>query len=351
MAGILQSARLQDEDSRPLSGGGQRASGAWRADGSDVRPDGGRLHPGGFRFDREVAPGGYAWWYLDALSDDGQHGITIIAFIGSVFSPYYAWAGRRDPLNHCALNVALYGKSGHRWAMTERRKSAVIRSRDAFTLGPSTLHWEGSALRVQIDEPTIPFFGRIRGTVTLRPGAMTDSTFVLDDNERHLWTPLSPVSRIEVALEKPALRWSGPAYLDANSGTEPLEAGFRYWDWSRASLAAETAVLYDVTMRDGGRRSLALVFDEAGEVREIPVPPAVRLPRTGWTMPRGTQSEDAKAQVVKTLEDSPFYARSLVAAKLMGQPVTAMHESLNLNRFRSPIVRLMLPYRMPRQFW
>ena len=44
-------------------------------------------------FDQPVAPGGYAWWYVDALSDDGRHGLTIIAFVGSVFSPYYAWSG------------------------------------------------------------------------------------------------------------------------------------------------------------------------------------------------------------------------------------------------------------------
>ncbi len=57
---------------------------------------------------------GYAWWYVDALSDDGTNGITIIAFIGSVFSPYYALARRNgpaDPLNHCAINVAIYRKA------------------------------------------------------------------------------------------------------------------------------------------------------------------------------------------------------------------------------------------------
>ena len=64
-------------------------------------------------YDLAVAPDGYAWWYLDALSDDGASGITVIAFIGSVFSPYYALARRRrhgrggaDPLAHCAINVA-----------------------------------------------------------------------------------------------------------------------------------------------------------------------------------------------------------------------------------------------------
>ncbi len=41
-------------------------------------------------FDQPVPPR-LRWWYVDALSDDGQHGITLIAFIGSVFSPCYAW--------------------------------------------------------------------------------------------------------------------------------------------------------------------------------------------------------------------------------------------------------------------
>ena len=40
---------------------------------------------------------GYRWWYVDALSADGRHGITIIAFIGSVFSPFYAWSRRKRP--------------------------------------------------------------------------------------------------------------------------------------------------------------------------------------------------------------------------------------------------------------
>ncbi|NBO88372.1 MAG: carotenoid 1,2-hydratase, partial [Betaproteobacteria bacterium] len=34
-----------------------------------------------------VPSGGYLWWYVDAMSDDGQFGLTLIAFVGSVFSP------------------------------------------------------------------------------------------------------------------------------------------------------------------------------------------------------------------------------------------------------------------------
>ena len=91
----------------------ERTSGPGRTDGRDVRPAGGRDADGAPRFDQPVPSGGYLWWYVDALSDDGQHGLTIIAFVGSVFSPYYRSALKHcaaDPENHCALNVALYGR-------------------------------------------------------------------------------------------------------------------------------------------------------------------------------------------------------------------------------------------------
>jgi carotenoid 1,2-hydratase len=53
----------------------------------------------------------------------------------------------------------------------------------------------------------------------------------------------------------------------------------------------------------------------------------------------------------RTLEDAPFYSRSLIDCQLFGTPALAFHESLSLERFNSGIVRLMLPFRMPRRFF
>ena len=50
----------------------------------------------GVPFDRPVTQGGYLWWYLDGLSDDGQWAITLIAFVGTVFSPAYFRARARS---------------------------------------------------------------------------------------------------------------------------------------------------------------------------------------------------------------------------------------------------------------
>jgi carotenoid 1,2-hydratase len=50
------------------------------------------------------------------------------------------------------------------------------------------------------------------------------------------------------------------------------------------------------------------------------------------------------------LEDTPFYARDLLHGYYDGEPADIVHESLSLNRLRSPVVRAMLPFRMPRAF-
>ena len=52
-------------------------------------------HPGkssqtaaGVDFSIADADRGYAWWYIDAWSACGQPGLTIIAMLGGVFSPW-----------------------------------------------------------------------------------------------------------------------------------------------------------------------------------------------------------------------------------------------------------------------
>jgi carotenoid 1,2-hydratase len=264
-----------------------------------------------------------------------------------VFSPYYAWARRRgggEPLNHCALNVALYGPRA-RWAMTERGRGAVERSGSDLRIGPSGMAWDGTALRVRFDERGMPLPRRVRGEVTLTPSASPGRAFTLDPGGRHVWSPLAPIARIEVSLRNPDLRWSGPAYLDMNCGAAPMESDFVRWDWSCARLRDGAAVLYDCFLRDGAERSLALRFDRHGGCEPFAPPPRTALPRTRWRVPRGTRGA---ATVERTLEDTPFYARSVLRSRLLGEDGLSVHESLSLDRFRAPIVQAMLPFRMPR---
>ncbi len=360
MGGVLSAAGGADETAGPLSGGGQHPSGAGRADGGTFGSAGGVGADGGPRFDRAVPLNGYVWWYVDALSEDGQHGITLIAFLGSVFSPYYAFRRRSlarrggamaDPLAHAALNVALYGRPS-RWAMTERGRASVRRDASTLAIGPSSLRWDGTTLVIGISETGVPLPRPIRGEVRVTPGALTGFSATLDDAGRHRWRPMAPRAQVEVMLDQPSLRWSGTGYLDSNDGDEPLEAGFRRWDWSRAVLAGdETAILYDTFPRAGAERGIAIHIARNGVVTPIASPPLVSLPRTKWRLPRFTRAEDGAAQVARTLTDAPFYARSVLQTRLLGDRAEAIHESVDLARFAAPWTQFMLPFRMPRALW
>jgi carotenoid 1,2-hydratase len=273
-----------------------------------------------------------------------------------VFSPYYAWARRRggsDPLRHCAVNVALYGRGGKRWAMTERGADAIRRSHDQLAIGPSEVVWDKSGLTVHIDEVSVPLPRRIRGRVQLLPAAVEHREWMLDPAGRHRWRPIAPCARADVVLDSPALRWSGDAYLDCNTGDRPLEADFLGWDWSRAVVPGGTAILYDVRHRDVDptvqRMRLALLFRSHGGVEAFPPPPTVSLAPTIWRIERCVGVEPGHVPEAVAMEDTPFYARSIVTTRLLGQSVQAIHETLSLERFRAPWVQAMLPFRMPRR--
>jgi carotenoid 1,2-hydratase len=119
VGGVLPPARQPDVDPWALLRGRGDPSGRGGADGRLVGQVGERSRAVRPYFDTVVPSQGYRWWYVDALSDDERYGLTIIGFIGSVFSPYYKQSGRDIPLDHSCLNIALYGK-GARWVMTER---------------------------------------------------------------------------------------------------------------------------------------------------------------------------------------------------------------------------------------
>lgn len=231
--------------------------------------------------------------------------------------------------------------------MTERSRAAVRRTVDTFAVGPSQLSWDGKALTIHIDEIAVPLPRRIRGTVRVVPTAITQQTFTLNESGNHRWWPIAPCARVDVALDHPQLRWQGDGYVDSNRGDAPLEQGFVDWQWARGAMRDGAVILYEALRRDGSRIDLAMTVDRDGRMKTFAPPPLTDLKRTGWRVGRSVRSEDT-ARVLKTLEDAPFYARSVVSAKLLGEPMILMHESLSLDRFRMPIVQAMLPFRMPR---
>ncbi len=277
----------------------------------------------------------------------------MIAFVGSVFSPYYAWANKKKPANaddYCAINVALYTPGSKYWTMTERGQNAIHRTPDTFTIGPSHLHWENGVLTINIKERT-PLLGqKVEGVIKVYPDQLFNHVIALDENQKHRWGPISPSAKVEVSFNKPNLHWKGDAYFDSNEGDEAVSETFSEWDWSRAHLKdGSTAVIYDVRQNNGAERIIASKFNLDGTVEPFVAPERVSLRKTGWGILRNMRSDSSRPlELLNTYEDTPFYARSRIQSHLLGEEVISMHETLNVNRLKSSIVQWMLPWRMPR---
>ena len=236
--------------------------------------------------------------------------------------------------------------------MTERGSRSVTRSAEQLVIGPSQVKWVGDHLQIDLNEVCAPIPFQISGTVRVYPEALCNYSQALDDQGKHRWGPIAPCARVEVALQKPGLKWQGHGYLDSNEGDEPLTVPFKTWDWSRARMAdGSTAVIYDVLQTNGARTLLAERFKPDGTSEPFtPAAQREKLPVTPWRVDRGIRSDAGNpSRVLETLEDSPFYARSLLQTQLLGEQVTAVHETLQPLRLNNMAVRMMLPWRMPRR--
>jgi carotenoid 1,2-hydratase len=312
------------------------------------------------------------------VSDDGRDALVVIGFVGSVFSPYYARARRTagpdgaDPLCHCAINVALYRDRRPLWTMTERGAAALVRHAGRLQVGRSAMRWRDDALEVDIDEWSVPLPRRVRGRVRLVPRTTAGAPITLDRAGRHQWWPIAPLADVEVDFEQPRWRWRAAGYLDSNRGREPLERTFAQWHWARAHLGdGSCGVVYDTVERvghghdlrlareddavdgrgrDGMTTSMALRLRDGFAPATLPPLAMHDLPRGAWGVARRMRADaGSKPRVVRSLEDGPFYTRSLVEARWHGRGVVAVHESLDLDRFVRPVVQAMLPFRMPRR--
>jgi carotenoid 1,2-hydratase len=239
--------------------------------------------------------------------------------------------------------------------MTERGQRHVQRERSAFAVGPSHLRWHGDALEITLDERSVPLPRAVRGVLRVHPQALTTFRAALDARGRHRWGPIAPCARIEVNLQAPALQWQGHAYIDSNEGDEPIERAFTRWDWLRtAAPDGSTAVIYDVQPSDirrgGASRLVTQRFSPDGSSSDFEASPRQRLgPSAWWRIDRQVRAA-ASPRVLRTLEDTPFYARSLIEMQSgNSQRVQAVHETLDVPRLVSPIVQAMLPFRMPRR--
>lgn len=285
------------------------------------------------------------------MSLDGARALSLIAFVGAEFSPWYAWSGRRDPANHVCLNVAMSG-AGARFCMTDRGRGALGQAPGHLTLGPSSLRWDGAALTIEVDEMAgLPRPGRLRGRVRLTPRAVTGVELPLTADGSHVWRPFAPAATIDVDLDVPGWSWTGHGYFDANFGMRAMEADFDRWTWARLATPDGGALcVYDAVLRGGGLRRAAMRFGVDGSAVHVDAPEAAPMGRTRWGLARELRADPGTApRALRSMLDAPFYARATAETTIGGERLSGVHEVIDLRRYANPAIRPMIAFRVPRR--
>ncbi|MBF5042986.1 carotenoid 1,2-hydratase [Aggregicoccus sp. 17bor-14] len=284
------------------------------------------------------AAGAYRWFYADVSA--GDYSAVCIFMLGSLFSPRYAVRASRGglPLEHCAVNFALYHRGQRRcWVLSEYPQARVSGGTH-LAIGRSQLVREpDGSVRMEVDERSAPWGRPVRAQLRLEPLTPPGEEVRLVEGLPHAWQALAPRARARLQVD--GLELEGLGYHDTNHGEEPLGRRLQRWAWTRTHL--EDRTLVDYRLPDG---TLALRLDasERGVSLERHAAPGDgRTGLTGWGLRVPRQLHGGEAVSPRLLESSPFYAR----VEARGQGVDALGEVADFRRFHSPFIRWMAHFR------
>jgi len=284
--------------------------------------------------------GSYLWLYADAVVGDVT--AVCIFLVGSVFSPRYVGRAGR-PLDHCAVNVALY-RRGRRiaWALTEY-PDAGQPGPHGLTIGASTLAYgPDGTVSLAIAERTAPWGRPLRARLELVPECTSTAALPLDAERLHYWEPRIVRGRTWLEVPTLGIAGSGLGYHDANRGNVALGGGLPGWWWARVHAPDRSLVRYGV---HGHAYQIEVAARAGHEAIVVHAPAAARRHRRsawGLALPTDIGAGDRSVGARRLLESSPFYARQETHA----EGVHALGESADFRRFRSPLIRWMAYFRM-----
>lgn len=207
-------------------------------------------------------PGGYEWWYFDAVSDDERFVLVVIFFLGTPMSPYYkAVADGKAPVPNdwCGVFVTLHERtrSGYR----ERAYAYNVYRGGRFAPDGASVAVGGSGFVREKDTWSLSLFerglwrGAVRGNLSFAADFLPNREPIPGD-AAHTWVCVAPDCCVEGDLtlaSRETVRFAGRGYHDHNFGRLPWTHITR-WDWNRVHWNRE----------HGGGGAVCYRWDNAG---------------------------------------------------------------------------------------
>lgn len=281
--------------------------------------------------------GAYRWYYADVGC--GEVSAVVIFLLGSLFSPRYAARRGALPIEHCAVNFALYvGGRRKQWVLSEYAHGT--QSDGVLSIGRSLfqVNSDGS-VEIDLRERLAPFGAETRAELVLRPTAPGLGVVPLLPDGSHVWEPRAPRCDAELRLPLLGHVLQGHGYHDANAGDSPLGSTLPSWSWTRVHAPDQTAI--DFRLPAGERLTVRTTEGGSSLSRDEAPVPEVTPTSWGLRIPRTLSAGGLEVPGPDLVESSPFYARQVARSG----DLHAIGEVADFRRFRSPLVRWMAHFR------
>jgi carotenoid 1,2-hydratase len=314
------------------------------------------------------APGGFVWWYVDALDAAGD-GFVCIWSWGLPFLPGRAAAWRagtpQATVDAPSVNLAVYrGGKQVAYHLLQVPSDEAVWHDDHWRMGASHLRrvTDASGEICVEGDLTLPVPGDpepLRATFSVRgPPASWPAPDVEPAADAHRWAPLVGPARATARFthgDTTVLAFDGTGYHDRNGCPVPLDAlGLEHWVWGRLTTAAtlETPasllIFYLSWPTDPDAQPFLLVSraDADGRFRFVECPVTLGPRRTGrfgmrwWTtitlhLPEGPVQVD----VDPPAEDGPFYLRTRISTAHPSTPAIGWAELCRPDRVDTGAMR------------
>lgn len=311
-----------------------------------------------------TAPGGFAWWYLDAVNEDGD-GLVLIWSFGLPFLPGQGQAARAGhglpATQRPSLNLAVYRGGAERfYLLQEHPPESAQLTPEGGTMGASTLRsWiaeDQRHLEVVLDTPVPGSPHPLTGQLRLSAPAV-DLPGPVGPPSAHAWRPLACACTVAAELklgDERLLSGSFRAYHDRNESPSPLHTlGIEHWIWGRVAFPDHERIFYALWPESGGApQVLGLRVDRDGRMTALGQPRIALGParRTLYGMTRWDSVDILDGErpwlnvgELQTVDNGPFYLRFVARALAEGVEGVGVVEAVRPGRvdldWQRPMVR------------
>ncbi|MDX1587034.1 MAG: hypothetical protein R3222_09825 [Balneolaceae bacterium] len=289
-------------------------------------------------------PGGYEWWYFDAIDESTGYALVVIFYQGNPFSNRYIRhlgnekSGPAVPAEFPAISISLY-----------KDRQPVFYSFTEYPAGETDFHKDKPFVRVGENSLEADFSGseaayslvlneelpsgdKVIAELMFRSELSLAENFgeQQGNNPRgHTWNLVMPRAKVEGSFSvyrnshlTHSSRFNGLGYHDHNTGYEPMKDEFRDWYWGRYHFKSATLVYYVMNRRQT-QQYRGWLIGEQGQVQHKFEDIELKdhgLSIFGLQIARKLVLNNSSVRVViqqtYSLDNGPFYRRFMSEAFL-----------------------------------